>query len=242
MRINKFIAHNTGISRRAADALVTEGKVQVNGLPAFSGQNVTEADTITLDNKPLVRTTSLLPITLILNKPVGYVVSRNGQGSRTVYDLLPPEYHHLKPVGRLDKDSSGLLVLTSNGTLAHQLTHPSFEKEKIYEIALDKPLAEKDYNAITKTGVNIGDERLSKFQILDFKFQNNDTSVSNIKKLSTSIEILNLKFEITITEGRNRQIRRTFAALGYQVTKLHRTHFGPYTLKGIDKPSTFFEV
>src|SRR3954463_9519108 len=107
MRINKYVALATGKSRRAADAAIGEGRVLVNGQTPSTGQGVTTDDLVTLDSLRI--TPAVNTITIILNKPVGYVVSRDGQGSRTVYDLLPAKYHNLKPVGRLDKDSSGLL-------------------------------------------------------------------------------------------------------------------------------------
>src|SRR5690348_2303384 len=123
MRLNKYIALATGLSRRAADAAIAANRVTVNGHAPEMGQQVTDTDTVALDTKPLkpvVDTT-----TVMLNKPTGYVSSRAGQGSRTVYDLLPPKLHTLKTVGRLDKESSGLLLLTNDGNLANQLTHPS---------------------------------------------------------------------------------------------------------------------
>jgi len=209
MRINRYVALATGMSRRAADKLIEAGKILLNGGPATSGQIVSAPDIVMLNGKKLVPPQNTT--TILLHKPVGYVCSRNGQGSRTIYELLPPELHNLKPVGRLDKYSSGLLLLTNDGTLAHELTHPSFRKMKCYEITLDKPLAPQHWEQITKLGVTLEDG-LSKFE-LHWLDKNNG-----------------LKWIITIYEGRNRQIRRTFATLGYTVTKLHRTHFGGYTL------------
>src|SRR6185503_16477500 len=104
MRINKFIAFASGLSRRAADTAIAAGRVQVNGAVPDAGQDITNADTVLLDGKPLYAPEQMQ--TVIFNKPVGFVVSRDGQGSRTIYDLLPVKYHRLKPVGRLDKDRS----------------------------------------------------------------------------------------------------------------------------------------
>ena len=112
MRVNKFIAGATGLSRRAADKAIEEGRVLVNGSRPSTGQDVTEADEVLLDGAKLGAPKPAQ--TILLNKPAGYVVSRDGQGSQTVYDLLPPGLQHLKPVGRLDKYSSGLLVLTND--------------------------------------------------------------------------------------------------------------------------------
>jgi len=147
----------------------------------------------------------------MLNKPVGYVTSRRGQGGQTVYDLLPTDLHHLKPVGRLDKNSSGLLLLTDDGHLANELTHPSFQKIKVYEVTLDSELLPKDVERISHEGIKL-DDGISKFQ-LDY-ISDDD----------------HFKWRVTMTEGRNRQIRRTFEKLGYKVLSLHRTHFGPYQI------------
>src|SRR5438045_3602840 len=102
-RLNKFIARATGISRRAADQVIDEKRVRINGEIATQGAQVAEGDTVTFDGKQVAL---LATKTILLNKPAGYVVSRDGQGSRTIYELLPDSLHHLKPVGRLDKDSS----------------------------------------------------------------------------------------------------------------------------------------
>lgn len=209
MRINRFVAQATGLSRRAADTLIANGEVLVNGQPPQAGQDIQPTDIVTHNGKRLVPPTQAT--TILLNKPVGYVCSRDGQGSKTLYELLPVKLHHLKPVGRLDKDSSGLLLLTNDGALAHQLTHPSFQKTKIYEVELDTPLAPLHRQMISEFGVQL-DDGPSKLH-LERLHEGNDKV-----------------WRITMHEGRNRQIRRTFASLGYTVTKLHRTHFGQYTL------------
>ena len=211
MRLNKFIAHATGISRREADELIRTGNVVVNGKAADLGCDVDpNDDTVTVNNQ-LVK----LPAehtTIMLNKPVGYVCSRNAQakGVKTIYELLPDQYKALKTVGRLDKDSTGLILLTDDGDLAHQLTHPSFAKTKEYIVELDHALAPLHQQMISDFGINLDD---GPSQLLLERLNDERT-----------------KFNITMHEGRNRQIRRTFAALGYQVKSLHRTTFGPYTL------------
>jgi 16S rRNA U516 pseudouridylate synthase RsuA-like enzyme len=138
VRLNKFIASGTELSRRAADTAIAAGKVTVNGLPAGQGQDIGPDDVVALDGQEVTHSTP--KTTIMLNKPVGFVVSRQGQGSRTIYDILPSEYHQLNPIGRLDKDSSGLLLLTNDGELANALTHPSYQKRKVYEVTLNKPL------------------------------------------------------------------------------------------------------
>lgn len=210
MRINKYIAGATGLSRRAADKAIEEGRVFVNGRKPEPGQDVTDADEVYLDNKKLAAQQALR--TILLNKPAGYVVSREGQGGKTIYDLLPKEFYHLKPVGRLDKDSSGLLLLTNDGQLAQELTHPKYHKTKVYEVGLDAPLQPLHRQMISEYGVQLSDGP-SKFAL---------------ERLQDGNECA---WRVTMQEGRNRQIRRTFAALGYEVVKLHRTHFGSYTLE-----------
>lgn len=220
MRINKYLAGASGISRRTADDLIQEGRVLVNGDKPEPGQQVGDEDVITIDGQPVKtpnRTT-----TIMLNKPVGYVCSRNGQGNLTIYELLPLNLHELKPVGRLDKNSSGLLLLTNNGELAHQLTHPSFGKTKIYKIALNHPLQPLHRQMIEDYGISLEDGP-SKLQLERI----NDGDDTNWK--------------VIMSEGRNRQIRRTFESLAYNVVKLHRTQFGDYQLKTL-KPGQFITL
>ncbi len=121
----------------------------------------------------------------------------------------------MKPVGRLDKNSTGLLLVTNDGDLANQLTHPSYGKTKIYEVRLDKPLEPLHQQMITDHGIQLedGPSKLSLHKLDDSSFN----------------------WQITMSEGRNRQIRRTFEALGYEVKKLHRTAFGNYRLDGLAK-------
>jgi 23S rRNA pseudouridine2605 synthase len=215
MRINKFIALTSGMSRRAADRAVQNGRVSVNGKLGLLTDTIQPDDIVVMDNQRLVAPEVLH--TVMLNKPVGYVVSRNGQGSRNIYELLPPEYHKLKPIGRLDKDSSGLLVLTNDGDLAQTLTHPSFQKVKQYEISLSKPLQPLHRQMISDFGIILEDGRSQLG--LDRLVDGDDT-----------------QWQVTMHEGRNRQIRRTFESLGYAVTRLHRTQFGTYSLPATLKP------
>ena len=209
MRLNKYIASSTTLSRRAADQAIMGGRVTVNRLRPTPGQDVTDADEVTLDGQRI--TPSVKTTTIMLNKPAGVVVSRDGQGSETIYDLLPEAYQNLNPIGRLDKYSSGLLLLTSDGQLAQELTHPKYQKTKVYEVFLDKSLEPLHQQMISDHGIALEDG-VSKLQL---ERQTEGDSVAWI---------------VTMHEGRNRQIRRTFEALGYRVTHLHRTHFGPYQL------------
>ncbi len=219
MRLNRFIATYSSLSRRKADDLIEQGKVIVNRKVAHPGIQVTEEDSVVVDGKKL-NTFKRPSITVILNKPTGYICSKDGQGGPTVYDLLQRRLSHLNVAGRLDKDSSGLVILTDDGKLLQELTHPSFNKKKIYLVTLNKPLKSVDKARLEK-GVNIGDDRLSKLKVEDTKEDNT--------------------YKITLTEGRNRQIRRTFETIGYRVEELHRIKMGNYSLKALP-PEQFLEL
>ncbi len=221
MRLNKFIALHKGLSRRAADELIENGKVTVDGVSARPGQQIANNQLVVIDGQPVVAATTLVYIAL--NKPVGYICSRREQGEvPTVYSLLPPEMSPLKPVGRLDKDSSGLLLLTNDGDFAHKMTHPSFRKQKSYEIKLAKDLEPLHRQMIEDRGIDLPD---GKSQLQLERLEEGDSK----------------QWRVVMHEGRNRQIRRTFEALGYHVTKLHRTQFGTFSLDGL-KPGKYKEI
>lgn len=210
IRLNKHLAFRLGISRREADSLIEQGRVTIDSKVAILGAQIAPTASIEVDRKPLsIRERHTY---LLFHKPAGYICSRRRQGEvETIYSLLPEQYHHLKPVGRLDKDSSGLLLLTDDGDFAHQMTHPRYYKQKTYEVELDRDLEPLHQQMINDFGVHLEDGP-SKLTLMRL---NDDERRS---------------WQVIMTEGRNRQIRRTFAALGYEVTRLHRTHFGTYSL------------
>lgn len=215
VRLNKYLAHATGISRREADNLIEQGRVSINGKPAELGSRVQEHDLLAIDGRAVPNTPASYTY-LLCNKPVGYVCSRKRQGdSPTIYELLPEEYRALKPVGRLDRDSSGLLLLTDDGDFAHRMTHPSFHKNKTYEVTLDHALEPLHRQMISDYGIDLEDGK----------------SQLQLERLVDGDET---QWKVLMHEGRNRQIRRTFAALGYEVTRLHRTHFGNYQLADLE--------
>lgn len=217
-RLNKHLANVLGVSRRQADQLIEQGRVKVNTQPAIIGQKITTDDQITVNDRPLQAKTR--PQLIAINKPTGVTCSRRHQkGDRTIYDLLPAELHHLKTVGRLDKNSSGLILMASDGDFIHQMTHPSFQKTKVYKVRLDTDLAPLHQQMINDFGVTLADGR----------------SQLGLSRLSDTNR---REWQVTMSEGRNRQIRRTFAALGYEVIKLHRIQFGPYQLTTL-KPGEF---
>lgn len=212
IRLNKFLAERLGMSRREADDIIAAGKVLVNDEPAALGARVDKTDKVCYNN-------SIVPFEaefsyIAFNKPIGYVCSRRAQGDApTIYDLLPENMKSLKTVGRLDKDSSGIILLTNDGDFAFEMTHPKFYKEKVYEVSLDRELAPLHQQMISDFGVQLEDG-MSKFVVVHEKGGRNE-------------------LKVVLSEGRNRQIRRTFAALGYRVVKLHRTQFGKYGLSGL---------
>ena len=240
IRLNKFLAERLGVSRREADEIISSGKVLIDDQPAVLGSRIDKSSKVCYNNKIVPFETEYSYIAF--NKPVGYVCSRRAQGSApTLYDLLPREYSHLKTVGRLDKDSSGLILLTNDGDFAFQMTHPKFRKNKVYEVELDRPLEPLHQQMISDYGVEIGDG-VSRFKIIK------DTSAGDAAWGSPSRASARMgegaaagpteRYLAILSEGRNRQIRRTFAALGYHVTRLHRTEFGKYTLGDL-KPGCF---
>ena len=224
IRLNKFLAERLGVSRREADDLIVGGKITIDGKPAELGARIDKAQEVCYNKKVIPFEHKYLYIGL--NKPVGYVCSRKRQGETpTVYELLPEKYRLLKTVGRLDKDSSGLILLTNDGDFAYQMTHPKFFKTKIYHVELDRNLEPLHQQMIADFGVQLPDG-VSKLGLTRL-----DAPESGERK----------RFEVEMHEGRNRQIRRTFEALGYTVQKLHRLEFGKYTL-GELKPGEFREV
>lgn len=214
MRLNQYIASTSNLSRRNADEAIKSGRVFVNGQIGVLGQTIETDDNVTLDQRDLVLPKSHTYI--MINKPVGIVVSRVHQDkSQTIYDIIPAQYHSLNPVGRLDKDSTGLLIMTDDGQFIQRATHPSFEKEKTYIVTLNRQLSQTDGEKITQ-GIQLEDGISA--LIIDQKDDKNIT--------------------VRLHEGRNRQIRRTFEALDYRIFALDRIKFGPYELGDL-KPGSF---
>jgi len=213
LRLNKNLALQLGISRREADDLIARGSVAVNGVVATLGARFAQGDEITVNGEIIASDTAY--VYLALNKPTGYVCSRRQQDDTpTIYELLPKKYHDLKTVGRLDKDSSGLIILSNDGDFTFNMTHPKFVKTKIYQATLDHDLEPLHQQMISDKGIDLEDGS-SKLQLERM----NETDRKD--------------WTVTMHEGRNRQIRRTFGALGYTVDKLHRVNFGNYSLGDI---------
>lgn len=214
IRLNKYLAHRLGISRRLADQKIENGQVRVNNTVAMLGRTIqTDRDVITIDSNVITPHVKRYTY-LLVNKPVGYVCSRRQQGeSPTIYKLLPRQYQHLKVAGRLDKDSCGLVLLTDDGDTIFKLTHPKFGKQKTYQVGLNKPLTSEDKKKI-ESGVMLEDGA-SKFLVSVIPAKAGISKKPNL-------------YKVVMSEGRNRQIRRTFKALGYTVTHLERVQLGKY--------------
>ncbi|MBQ8156463.1 rRNA pseudouridine synthase [Candidatus Saccharibacteria bacterium] len=250
LRLNKFLAARLGLSRREADDAIAAGKVTVDGKTAVLGARIDKTSKVCYNKNIVPFETEYTYIAF--NKPVGYVCSRRAQGAApTLYELLPPEFQKLKTVGRLDKDSSGLILLTNDGDFAFQMTHPKFHKEKIYEVELDHPLEPLHQQMISDYGIML-DDGPSKFTVV----KQDKNLFSEAFRSAAARELAREPrgdgserrglgkndsyplYQVALSEGRNRQIRRTFAALGYRVTMLHRTQFGKYELSGL-KPGKY---
>ena len=216
MRLNKFLAACGVASRRDCDELIKQGRVKVNGAVASLGMEADEGDEVTVDgNKVVLKKNEYY----ILNKPKGYLSTVSDEkGRRTVLDLMPDTVGRIYPVGRLDYDSEGLLILTTDGELAQRLTHPSNEVPKTYLVKIEGTATEATLNPI-RSGVEIDGGYVTKKCKAHIVETNKDYT----------------KIHITITEGKNREIRKMFAAIGREVTLLKRIKVGELTLRGLNR-------
>lgn len=219
MRINKFL-ENCGVgSRRYSDELIKQGKVKVNGKIATLGQEIDERkDCVMSEGKKLSLKNK--NAYYVMNKPKGYVCTvKDDLGRKTVMDLLPKNAGRVVPVGRLDYDSEGLLIFTDDGELVNRLTHPRNEVPKTYVLKVEGEVTEAMLNKI-KNGVEV-DGKLTK--------RCNISVTDKTDKFT--------KLAITITEGRNRQVRKMFEAVGKEVVFLKRIKIGDLKLTGLDRGS-----
>ncbi len=220
MRINKFLAQQGIASRRAADALVEEGRVSVNGKPATLGTDVTEEDAVMLDGKLLSHKVKYEYF--LLNKPKGCVCTvqdeKTERPRKTVMEFLPEGVGRVFPVGRLDYESEGLLILTNDGDLSYRLTAPQSEIPKTYVVRIEGTVTQGQLNKL-RTGVEIEPG------VVTGKCR---VTVLEAQKQST-------KLQVVLTEGKNREIRKMFEAIGKEVVFLKRTKLGDLTLSGLDR-------
>ncbi len=209
MRLAKYLAHAGVASRRAAEQIVRAGRVTVAGeLVLDPALDVDERSGVAVDGRPLEGTERR--VVYAVNKPLGVLsTASDPHGRQTVVSLLPETGARLYPVGRLDADSTGLILLTNDGELAHRLTHPSFEVPKTYRVTVQGgPIGERSLRALCE-GVMLEDGM---------------TAPARVRRVRADT------LEITIHEGRNRQVRRMCDAVGHPVLALRRVAFGPLKL------------
>ena len=209
MRLNAYLARAGVASRRKADELIKAGRVTVNGEAGRLNTVVAEHDRVELDGRPLVRQ----PLAyVLLHKPAGVVTTASDpQGRPTVVDLVSHHGSRLVPVGRLDADTTGALLLTNDGELANRLAHPRYEVEKVYEAEVDGVPSDDALRQL-ELGVELDDGR---------------TAPAHARRLAPS------RIELAIHEGRKHQIKRVLAAVGHPVVRLHRSRYAGLTLKGL---------
>ena len=215
MRLNRFLAQSGLCSRREADDFITAGLVTVNGqIVTQLGTKVLPTDEVKFNDS---RVQGEKKVYLVLNKPKGYVTSLDDpHAGKTVMELVQGACtERIYPVGRLDKNSLGLLLFTNDGDLTKQLTHPAFRKKKIYQVSLDKPLTRADMDRIAE-GITLEDGEIFADEI----------SYVKDNKQEVGIEI---------HSGRNRIVRRIFEFLGYTVTKLDRVYYAGLTKKNLKR-------
>ncbi|MBA2637288.1 MAG: rRNA pseudouridine synthase [Solirubrobacterales bacterium] len=212
MRLAKFLAHAGVASRRAAETIVRDGRVTVAGETVLDpARDVDASSGVAVDGAGVRGVEGR--VVYALHKPPGVVsTARDTHGRRTVVDLVPARGARLYPVGRLDADSTGLILLTNDGELAHRLTHPSFEVARTYRVEIERaPIGEPALRTL-REGVDLDDGR---------------TAPVSVRRLGHHA------LEITMHEGRKRQVRRMFEAVGHPVRGLRRVRFGPLRLEGI---------
>jgi 23S rRNA pseudouridine2605 synthase len=217
MRLNRFIASSGVTSRRKADELITQGKVKVNGKTVLEmGVQVNpHSDQIVVDGRVVSIPTKLMY--LVMNKPKDYITTAKDEKDRkTVFDLVST-YDRVHNVGRLDRNTTGVLLFTNDGELTNRLTHPSYEIAREYHATLNNPLSLAHAKLIAEGGLDIGEGDIT-----------GPAHVAVADKTPTDVIL-------TITEGKNREVRRIFESLGYEVEKLDRVSFAGITHKGMSR-------
>jgi len=209
MRLNAYLARAGVASRRGADELIKAGRVLVNGEPGQLNTFVAARDRVEVDGKPVAKQKLAY---LLLFKPAGVVTTASDpQGRRTVVELVPGE-PRVVPVGRLDSDTTGALLLTNDGQLAHRLAHPRYEVEKVYEAQLESEPTDETLRALAE-GVELED---------------GVTAPARARRLGPKL------IELSLHEGRNRQVKRMCGAVGCSVVRLHRSRYAGLDLGGLE--------
>ena len=214
MRLNAFLARAGVASRRRADELIRDGRVRVNGRAGELNTVVGRHDVVEVDGERVARQALAY---VLLHKPPGVVTTaRDPQGRPTVVGLVPSE-PRVVPVGRLDVDTTGALLLTNDGELAHRLAHPRYGVPKVYEADVEGALSRSAVDALS-AGVELDD---------------GTTAPADVRVLSTSRR--RSRIELTLHEGRNRQVKRMLEAVGHPVARLHRSRYAGLDLDGLDE-------
>lgn len=217
MRLNKYIAHCGICSRRKADEHIQNGLVKVNGKPVITpGHRVLKSDVVTFKNEVIERVVNR--VYLLMNKPKNTITTVSDEkGRRTVLDIIGGAVEErIYPVGRLDRETTGLLLLTNDGDLAKKLSHPSHEISKCYHVFLDKPVSEEHLTQIRNT-ITLDDGPVPVDNV-NYKSEDNQTEIV-----------------IEVHIGRNRIVRRIFEHFGYAVKKLDRTYYAGLTKKNLSR-------
>lgn len=217
IRLNKFIASSGLYSRRKADELIQAKKVQVNGkiVTDFS-TTVNRKDKILVNGELIFIKKEYTYIKYY--KPAGYITTKSDEkGRKTIYDILPPEVQHLKPVGRLDKDSTGLLIMTDDGDLINKMTHPSIKIPKVYRVCVEGKIEQNDLIRFAK-GIEIEKGKIAYAEAVVEDFEDDNTILT-----------------IILRQGMNRQIRKMAEAINHPVISLKRIYHGCIDLTGLKK-------
>lgn len=215
-RLNKYIGSSGLCSRRDADELIESGAVKINGKVVKElGYHVTEKDKVFVNNE-LVHPKRHEYYRFY--KPAGYITTSDDEkGRKTIYDLLPENLHNLKPVGRLDKDSTGLLILTNDGDLINQLTHPSIKVPKVYTVTIDAKIHLHQLEQMA-AGIELEKGKIAYANIVVLEADNKHTMM-----------------QVTLFQGMNRQIRRMFEYLGFEVKSLKRVQHATIGIEGLKR-------
>ena len=213
VRLNKYISNAGVCSRRAADNLILEGRVKVNNsIVKELGVKVNADDKIQVDNETILHEKKTY---LLVNKPRNVICTKSDEkGRKSIMDLLPERFQHLYPVGRLDRNTTGVILITNDGTLTQNLLHPSKKINKVYKVKVEKRLTQEEMNKMV-SGVELEDGK------------------SNFNKLSELDEDEFFRYGIEIHSGKNRIIRRMFEAIDNRVLKLDRVMFHTFEKRGI---------
>jgi len=220
-RIHKVLANHGMASRRGAEQLIREGRVMVNGVPAEIGQSVSETDKIFVNGVALPKRTAESMVYMV-HKPKGVVVSSVSQTNEPIITSLVPAEPLVQPVGRLDKESEGLMILTNNGQLALALTHPRFGHRKTYVV-----------DARVKNDQALDTEKITKQLLKGVKLGDGVAKALAVKILRSHEQTIQI--ELVVEEGRHHLVRRMCAVVGLRVDRLVRTAIGPLTIRGLSR-------